>query len=268
MILVNCGCGETFHPDWVNLDAAPCMPAVRRWDVRRRLPFADASVDAVYHSHLLEHLDAAEAKSFLRECRRVLRSDGTLRVAVPDLEGIAAAYLSELDVAARGGDSTRYDWCRLELIDQAARTVSGGEMAALARSLTAEQRALVRARAGRELDGMLQPSPAGGRWRRLTPGKAWWRARRELLRVVAWLIGGRRVRAMFDEGCFRQSGEVHRAMYDRVSLARVLVECGFVRPVKVAAAESRIPGFARYGLEIVDGAVRKPDSLFMEAVRP
>jgi hypothetical protein len=35
----------------------------------------------------------------------------------------------------------------------------------------------------------------------------------------------------------------------------------------VAAGESRIPHFGDYRLDVVDGRIRKPDSLFMEAVR-
>jgi hypothetical protein len=57
-------------------------------------------------------------------------------------------------------------------------------------------------------------------------------------------------------------------MYDRVSLKRLLEECGFTHVRVCTAYESRIEGFASYGLDIVDGRVRKPDSLFMEAIKP
>ena len=57
-------------------------------------------------------------------------------------------------------------------------------------------------------------------------------------------------------------------MYDRYSLARLLRQVGFCDPVVCRAGESRIPDFARYELEIVDGTARKPDSLFMEAQKP
>src|SRR6476646_9135325 len=84
--LLNLGCGQRFHPAWTNLDLTPTDSSIRRWDVTASLPFADASFDAVYHSHLLEHLPAEKALPFLRECRRVLKPGGTLRIAVPDLE--------------------------------------------------------------------------------------------------------------------------------------------------------------------------------------
>ena len=42
---------------------------------------------------MLEHLDRAEARSFLGECLRVLAPGGILRLAVPDLRNAAYQYL-------------------------------------------------------------------------------------------------------------------------------------------------------------------------------
>lgn len=68
---------------------------------------------------------------------------------------------------------------------------------------------------------------------------------------------------------FRRSGEVHLWMYDRVSLPRLLEAAGFICPRVRRADQSAVAGFASYGLETMDdGAVRKPDSLFIEAFRP
>jgi hypothetical protein len=58
-------------------------------------------------------------------------------------------------------------------------------------------------------------------------------------------------------------------MYDRVSLADLLVETGFIDVGQVTAAESRIPDFVTAGLDADPaGAPHKPDSLFMEAACP
>ncbi len=266
MTLVNIGCGEVHHPAWINLDVAPSAPDVRRYDARRPLPFATGTVDGVYHAHLLEHLSADDAQIFLGECRRVLRAGGVMRVVVPDLEGIAQAYLRSLAEARGGAEPTLWKWTRLELADQLGREVSGGEMAGFARQLTAGQIARVRERAGGEIDGMRRvPDPQR---RHITLGKIARRAHREFARALMFLIGGRPMRRMFDVGWFRQSGEVHRVMYDALSLSQLLLEGGFVDPQRVSATESRMPGFAAYGLDAVDGRVRKPDSLFMEAIRP
>jgi len=70
------------------------------------------------------------------------------------------------------------------------------------------------------------------------------------------------------EGQFRQSGEVHRWMYDRRSLAQLLQECGLVQTHVCGAKETSIPNFNRYMPDIEpDGSTRKPDSLFMGAIK-
>lgn len=268
MMLVNFGCGAVAHPDWVNLDAVPAAAGVGRCDVRERLPFGDTTVDAVYHSHLLEHLDAATARSFLHECRRILAPGGTIRVVVPDLEAIVRSYLRELEVVAAGGDTTLYEWNRLELCDQLARATTGGEMRSFVKGLNPQQLAMVRSRAGREVDSILNMSAGIARRRRPTAAKVWWHLRAKIAEGCAFVLGGRRMRAMFAEGWFRQTGEVHRVMYDHVSLGRLLLECGFRDAGATTAVASRIAGFEAYRLDAVDGVVRKPDSLFMEATRP
>eukprot|EP01042_Synura_sphagnicola_P000695 gene695-773_t len=53
------------------------------------------TVDFLYASHVLEHLSqshACEVCQALREWRRVLKHDGTLYVAVPDLQAIATIF--------------------------------------------------------------------------------------------------------------------------------------------------------------------------------
>lgn len=67
------------------------------WDLRKGIPFPDQTFDAVYHCHVLEHIDREAAPVFLRECRRVLRSGGILRVVVPDLEQLARIYLDTVE---------------------------------------------------------------------------------------------------------------------------------------------------------------------------
>ncbi len=67
-------------------------PNVRRWDVRRGLRYPSGSVHAIYTSHMLEHLSKSAADGLLAECRRVLRRDGLLRIAVPDLRASVLSY--------------------------------------------------------------------------------------------------------------------------------------------------------------------------------
>lgn len=95
---------------------------VLRHDLRKGIPFPDRSVDAVYHSHLLEHLDRDVVPLFLAEVRRVLRPGGIHRIVVPDLERDARAYLASLDAAAAGSlDAAGHEENVRMLIEQMVR---------------------------------------------------------------------------------------------------------------------------------------------------
>jgi len=267
MRLLNIGCGNAFHPDWVNLDASPADRGVAAWDVRRGLPFEETSFAAVYGSHLLEHLDPVVAVQLLGECHRVLQPEGIVRLVVPDLEEIARLYLESLEGALAGNAQARrrYDWIMLELYDQAVRTSSGGAIAAyLERPMDKEQREFVASRIGKEPEG--RPAGRPGMLRRL--GSKVQAARRAAAGVAALVFLGAEGREALREGLFRRSGEIHRWMYDRFSLQRALEQAGFAGARVCSADESGIPGFAGYGLERIDGREHKPDSLYVEARKP
>ncbi len=244
--LLNLGCGDVFHPDWVNLELAPKPPHVLGCDLRRGIPYPDGLFDAVYHSHVLEHLTRHDAAIFIRECLRVLAPGGTLRVAAPDLENIARAYLAALDEARRGEPEAdeRHEWMVVELVDQLTRHERGGEMARFWKRDPVPVRDFILSRVGmearRHLDAPRKPENPPSR--NLDE---------------------------FNVGRFRLSGECHLWMYDGRSLSRLLRDAGF-EDVRVAgAAESAIPDFARYGLDLApDGLPRKPDSMYLEARKP
>jgi predicted SAM-dependent methyltransferase len=69
-------------------------------DATKGLPLSDGTVDVMYCSHMLEHLDQEEAKLFLKEAKRVLRSGGIIRLVVPDLRRQAQQYIESGDADA------------------------------------------------------------------------------------------------------------------------------------------------------------------------
>lgn len=58
-------------------------PTERELDIRQPLPFADASVDAIFMSHCLEHVASPDQMRFLLEAHRVLKPYGWVRLIVP-----------------------------------------------------------------------------------------------------------------------------------------------------------------------------------------
>jgi len=112
-IKINIGCGLSGIPGWFNFDNSPTIIAsripvlrrllkvpswpsdVRRLDVRNGLPFANGSVRYIYSSHTFEHFTYDESLGIAKECFRVLRPSGILRVVVPDLSLIVSEYLAD-----------------------------------------------------------------------------------------------------------------------------------------------------------------------------
>lgn len=128
MTRLNVGCGQSPTPGWTNYDNSPRariahVPlvlslaerfgllttqqrdfmrvarahAVRYANAVRRIPAPDQSVEVLYTSHMVEHLDPEEAKQFLREARRVLVRGGIIRVAVPNVRYHVDQYVADGD---------------------------------------------------------------------------------------------------------------------------------------------------------------------------
>jgi len=120
---INIGCGQTPTLGWRNfenslslrLSRIPFLPYfllklkileglqyyfigfarendIEYGDATRGLPLQDNSVDVLYSSHMLEHLDRTEAEKFLEEAFRLLRAGGIIRIAVPDIKKITEQY--------------------------------------------------------------------------------------------------------------------------------------------------------------------------------
>jgi predicted SAM-dependent methyltransferase len=61
-------------------------PEVAFLDATERFPVGDATFEYVFSEHQIEHIDHEQGRHLLRECFRVLRPGGRLRVATPDLD--------------------------------------------------------------------------------------------------------------------------------------------------------------------------------------
>lgn len=137
--LLNIGCGVRAHRAWNNIDRSPYAWLVRHatlakllkrlgllseqrcqrleavdpqlvyGDVRRGLPFASDTFEAVYHSYFMGVIDRKQVPYVLRECHRVLKPGGTIRVVVRDFEQLVNRYTEAVAALGRGDDGAEGD---------------------------------------------------------------------------------------------------------------------------------------------------------------
>jgi SAM-dependent methyltransferase len=132
--ILNLGCGTRTSPMTVNIDfsiyqrlrassggrvaAKLVLKGERRakfeamsgdivvHNLRKGIPAESNSVDAVYHSHILEHIDRDGVPGFMSEVLRVLKPDGVHRIVVPDLESAVRTYFGDLEAGNDDHDRT------------------------------------------------------------------------------------------------------------------------------------------------------------------
>jgi SAM-dependent methyltransferase len=158
--MLNLGCGTKMNWDWTNVDFSIyaylarhkavikylrltgfmseerykrllCVdPKIIRWDLRKGIPFLDESFDVVYCSHFLEHIEKDSVSFFLKECYRVLKHRGIIRIVVPDLETLVNRYVLSAS-RMKNGEALALDNHQQaihDLFDQMVRRKPAGRM--------------------------------------------------------------------------------------------------------------------------------------------
>jgi predicted SAM-dependent methyltransferase len=274
-LYLNLGCGRRAHSSWINLDLAPSVPGVVSCDLSTGIPYPDSSIDVVYNSAMLEHLKKCDAESFVRECHRVLKTGGILRIGVPDLECICRNYLQKLEAAVAGidGADDDYNWMMVELVDQFTRRRSGGEMVEFLGRADLRNKSFILERIGEEGREIIENLQKHGRNSAVSAARPAWRRiasfiRRIRSKVLVPIVLRKEEMKALELGRFSQSGEVHQWMYDRYSLVRLFRAAGFASAKVCNAHMSSIANWDSYALDkLADGTVIKPDLFFVEGVK-
>ena len=84
--------GEQVKQGWKILNAQPKPGADFVGNICDLSQFADASVSAIYASHVLEHVPQALVPATLAGIHRVLKKGGAFMVSVPDLEVLCSLF--------------------------------------------------------------------------------------------------------------------------------------------------------------------------------
>ena len=163
-VALNLGCGLSIAPGWINIDNSPNARLARypwiRWtlwklgvlsdrhysvgwsdsiltyDLKKKLPYKDSSVDYVYTSHFLEHLELEDSRRLMSEVFRILKPGGIVRVVIPDLALGAREYVNAITANRDDANAANefVDWLQLnrtELRDPHLWMYDAGSLGAL-----------------------------------------------------------------------------------------------------------------------------------------
>lgn len=93
---------DCFYWGWINIDILDLHEFMKaqsyiflQHDVTKGLPYKQCEIDYIFSSHMIEHLIPREGENFLKECYRVLKYGGKIRISVPDTRLITEKYLDE-----------------------------------------------------------------------------------------------------------------------------------------------------------------------------
>lgn len=102
------GSGGHQSPGWKSTE-------IDEIDITKPLPFADNELEAIFASHVVEHISSPDAMRFFLESYRVLRPGGTLLLSVP----VIGTYLDPShtrDLATNHGHLCTYNQELLETL--------------------------------------------------------------------------------------------------------------------------------------------------------
>jgi predicted SAM-dependent methyltransferase len=91
-VYLHLGSGPVNIDGWLNTDITPFHPYL---DATQDLPIKDNSVSFIFGEHFIEYIPRKALFSLLRECYRVLKPNGALRITIVDIEALARAYLND-----------------------------------------------------------------------------------------------------------------------------------------------------------------------------
>ncbi len=284
MNYLNLGCGYRWQENWYNLDLYKSSPSVIACNFLEGIPFPDNFFEVIYTSHVLEHIPRDKVKFVLDECKRVLRSEGVIRIVVPDLEEIVNTYLFTLKQIQSSSQSQKweqnYEWITLELFDQMTRDRPGGEMLQFLKRESLDDESFILERGGSEIAALLtairqQKKNASNQTKSRIAS-----IKKNIKLTIAFLTNIKKFREFLLRlllgkeyealaiGRFRLSGEVHQWMYDFYSLSRLLEDCGFKQIARKTAYDSQIPNWGLTNLDLEpNGTIYKPNSLIVEATK-
>ena len=242
--MINLGCGDIFHKDWINIDFESKSDEVIKHNLLEGIPFLDNEFDVVYHNNVLEHFSKSKGEFIISECYRVMKSGGILRVVVPDLEEPVKSYLRQLNAALKNDSiaTENHEWLKIEIFDQFMRNYPGGMMGEYLTNKEIRNAEFIINRNGAVVEQLLNQESLNSENSSF----------KSLLKKHINIIRGRFCKKhieFYRIGKFRMSGQIHYWFYDKFDLSKLLVNNGFVDVEVKAHGKSKISDWHHYELE-------------------
>jgi predicted SAM-dependent methyltransferase len=86
------GAGGHILEGWLNSDLYPSQGNLIHLDATKTFPINDCTFDYLFSEHMIEHFTYPTGLNMLKECHRVLKPGGRIRVATPDLLFLVLLY--------------------------------------------------------------------------------------------------------------------------------------------------------------------------------
>ncbi|MDH7506888.1 MAG: hypothetical protein QHH15_03770 [Candidatus Thermoplasmatota archaeon] len=95
---LNIGCGDNFVENWLNIglfnipqgiylfSKTKKQTLIINYDMTKEFPIEPDSINYIYASHFIEHLSFIQGINFLKNCYKVMKKGGLIRLVFPDLE--------------------------------------------------------------------------------------------------------------------------------------------------------------------------------------
>ena len=268
---LNVGCGTVIvnSPEWMNLDINSSHEGVLDSTLSELLEGGFAGkFQAVYCSHLIEHLTRNDLLNFLSDCSQLLQSGGGIRLVTPDFDSIITNYSEEL----MAGNIDRSAFEKLLLLEQCVRLQPSGSYRGDIKELVKSSPSLadyISERTGDSPAGMKRYSFVGKKnksvFARLSRARLRFskKLRRQYLRALKVILPA----SLKDNVALTDAGERHQWIYSFFELELIGRNLGFAKVEKVDGYETKI--FNRDHVQVLDlnsdGGLRKgTHSMYVE----
>jgi predicted SAM-dependent methyltransferase len=86
------GCGYHLLGGWLNTDLYPGNNLIHHLDATKAFPFGEETFTHIFSEHMIEHIPYISGVDMLKECYRVLKTGGKIRLVTPDLDFLINLY--------------------------------------------------------------------------------------------------------------------------------------------------------------------------------